>query len=467
MSICIALIYFGMVKVSLVFSAPQNAFTLFWPANGFLLGVLIVKGFKRLGFAVLLSFLFLISANFFSGKGIAASIGFTLANMAEIASAYFLLTRIRTEKPFLLDPKLTIYFLIVTTFAAALVGGLIGGATVSICFGGGMVGHVVDWVLVDAMGMAVITPAIVAWMSPDCAWNKGRARTLEFLLCFLTISLLCYFIFWNSSIFSSMEIAPKPYLIFPLLLWSAMRFGPRGTATNLLALYGITAWFTIRGAGPFYEVGESQRYMLLTMEPFPFAAALCSLVPAAFIASQIELTRMVRMRDSRFGGLWNSKLIGIYESDLKGQILEANDTFLKMIDRDRSALQNGEIEMFKMATPEYQAGIAQKMELFRATGSIGPMEREWVLKDGKRFFSLVYGSLSEDKTKALVMVLDMTQLREAKSDLHAVESRFKNMFDSNIVGSTRSGRARNGRALRRAARRCPGARRRAARGSAR
>ena len=70
---------------------------------------------------------------------------------------------------------------------------------------------------------------------------------------------------------------------------------------------------------------------------------------------------MLRMRESRFGNLWNSKLIGIFVSDMKGVVREANDTFLAMTGYSRSELDHDDIEMFKMCTLEYLVTLKEKV----------------------------------------------------------------------------------------------------------
>ena len=50
------------------------------------------------------------------------------------------------------------------------------------------------------------------------------------------------------------ELAPQrdvPYVVFPVLLWAALRLGPRGAATAILVVCSITVWNTAQEDGPF------------------------------------------------------------------------------------------------------------------------------------------------------------------------------------------------------------------------
>src|SRR6266568_8049462 len=41
------------------------------------------------------------------------------------------------------------------------------------------------------------------------------------------------------------------YLLFPLLIWAAVRFGQRGAAPAILIVAGIAVAFTVQALGPF------------------------------------------------------------------------------------------------------------------------------------------------------------------------------------------------------------------------
>jgi integral membrane sensor domain MASE1 len=50
------------------------------------------------------------------------------------------------------------------------------------------------------------------------------------------------------------EIPPQrdvPYMVFPVLLWSALRFGPRGASAAIFVVCSITVWNTAQDDGPF------------------------------------------------------------------------------------------------------------------------------------------------------------------------------------------------------------------------
>ena len=77
-----------------------------------------------------------------------------------------------------------------------------------------------------------------------------------------------------------------PYIVFPVLLWAAIRFGPRGAATAILVVCSITVWNTAQNDGPF--VRESITDSLLTTQLFIAISALTSLLLAAVTAERTQ-----------------------------------------------------------------------------------------------------------------------------------------------------------------------------------
>jgi signal transduction histidine kinase len=88
------------------------------------------------------------------------------------------------------------------------------------------------------------------------------------------------------------ELPPQrdvPYIVFPVLLWAALRFGPRGAATAILVVCSITVWNTAQSDGPF--VRESLTDSLLATQLFIAISALTSLILAAVTAERMGAAR--------------------------------------------------------------------------------------------------------------------------------------------------------------------------------
>jgi signal transduction histidine kinase len=95
------------------------------------------------------------------------------------------------------------------------------------------------------------------------------------------------------------ELAPQrdvPYIVFPVLLWAALRLGPRGAATAIVVVCSITVWNTAQEDGPF--VRDSITDSLLATQLFIATAALTSLFLAAMTAERAHAARALAVSEA-------------------------------------------------------------------------------------------------------------------------------------------------------------------------
>jgi signal transduction histidine kinase len=95
------------------------------------------------------------------------------------------------------------------------------------------------------------------------------------------------------------ELAPQrdvPYIVFPVLLWAALRLGPRGAATAIVVVCSITVWNTAQEDGPF--VRDSITDSLLATQLFIATAALTSLFLAAMTAERTQAARALSVSEA-------------------------------------------------------------------------------------------------------------------------------------------------------------------------
>ena len=106
-----------------------------------------------------------------------------------------------------------------------------------------------------------------------------------------------------------------PYVVFPVLIWAALRFGPRGAATALVVVSGLTVWNTAHNAGPF--VRESITDSLLSSQLFLATAALTGLVLAAVTAERTRADEALRANEERLRSVVQSMAEGLIVRDAR------------------------------------------------------------------------------------------------------------------------------------------------------
>ena len=104
-----------------------------------------------------------------------------------------------------------------------------------------------------------------------------------------------------------------PYVVFPVLIWAALRFGPRGAATALAIVSGLTVWNTAHNAGPF--VRQSITDSLLSSQLFLATAALTALVLAAVTAERARADEALRVNEERLRSVVQSMAEGLIVRD--------------------------------------------------------------------------------------------------------------------------------------------------------
>ena len=100
-----------------------------------------------------------------------------------------------------------------------------------------------------------------------------------------------------------------------MLIWAALRFGPRGAATALAIVSGLTVWNTAHNAGPF--VRQSITDSLLSSQLFLATAALTALVLAAVTAERARADEALRVNEERLRSVVQSMAEGLIVRDAK------------------------------------------------------------------------------------------------------------------------------------------------------
>ncbi len=430
----IACAYAALVLAGRFFSSWAGDNLLFWPAPGLLAaGLLIAPPRQRarlFAFAMAAGLI----ARLAGARNLPAAAAFWFCDLATTASALYLTLRVPGGRGFLNDVSGTVRFFTQAVPASAACGAAAYGISSALFLGAGWARSTAVGFLAAAAGLAVIVPAILAWAQPDQAWDAGITRRLRFGLCAFLALAICYLVNTQPAWIVFAVGRPLPYAIFPFLLWAALDFGARGAATVHLGAYLLGAGLDALGHGPS-QLGQRLGMGLVgPLQWYPYAAAFCTIAPAVLVRRQKRIEEELRLRESRYGKLWTSKLIGIYVFDLKSKIVEANDTFLAMMGLDRKEMEAGGIDIGPMTAPEHLPRIPALVEKFQDQGYFGPFEREWILRDGRRLLSIVYAARMEEPELALGMVMDVHELDQARKELRLRDSRYRALLSSTIMG---------------------------------
>jgi PAS domain S-box-containing protein len=150
---------------------------------------------------------------------------------------------------------------------------------------------------------------------------------------------------------------------------------------------------------------------------------------AAQAAISLENTRLygdLQEREAKVRRLVDSNIIGIFIWDFEGRIIEANDTFLRMVGYDREDLVSGRVRWTDLTPPEWRDRSAQNLEELKMTGSLQPHEKELFRKDGSRVPVLLgSAAFDEQRDQGVSFVLDLTERNRAEAALRESEAKLE------------------------------------------
>ena len=132
-----------------------------------------------------------------------------------------------------------------------------------------------SWFLSDASGSLVIIPLVLAWAhAPSPAW-RGRGAWEGGLMVGAVVALSAIALSSDHSL---------TYMVFPALIWAALRFGQQGATLAVAVAAGLAVWITARDVGPF--VKQSITDSTLSTQLYIAVAAVATLCLAAVVSER-------------------------------------------------------------------------------------------------------------------------------------------------------------------------------------
>ncbi|RFU49828.1 PAS domain S-box protein [Paraburkholderia sp. DHOC27] len=149
---------------------------------------------------------------------------------------------------------------------------------------------------------------------------------------------------------------------------------------------------------------------------------------ASQAAISLENTRLyadLQEREAKVRRLVDSNIIGIHIWDFEGNIVEANDAFLRIVGYSRDDLVSRRIRWPDLTPSEWrETDELAKVELM-ATGSAKPFEKEYVRKDGRRVPVLIGPAAFGDREgQGVAFIIDLTDQKRAQQEMRDSERRY-------------------------------------------
>jgi signal transduction histidine kinase len=268
-------------KLGLQLAIFHPSATPLWPPTGISLAAFLLLGY----WVWPAIFLGALVVNITTAGSIASSLAIATGNTFEGLVGAFLVNHLANGRKLFSQQGDTLKFVLLAALVSTTVSATFGVTSLSL-------GRYADWEsygaiwmtwwLGDAVGALIVTPAIMLWVS-EPAQNWSRSRLLEIGF---SITLLCFvtWIVFQSSQARTGPNYPLAFLTLSILIWVAVRLGPRETVTAILLCAGIAIWGTLRGSGPFARINQHESLLLL--QAFIAVIAVTALVLAVGVAER-------------------------------------------------------------------------------------------------------------------------------------------------------------------------------------
>jgi two-component system CheB/CheR fusion protein len=117
----------------------------------------------------------------------------------------------------------------------------------------------------------------------------------------------------------------------------------------------------------------------------------------------------------------NVDVVGVLIFNTAGTLIEGNGTFQKMSGYSQDEISSGALNWRTMTPPEYVAVSEQQMERLARSGRVGPYEKEYIRKDGSRWWMIFAGASLGDGT-IIEYCIDISDRKRAERQL--LESKY-------------------------------------------
>jgi integral membrane sensor domain MASE1 len=276
----VAAAYYGTAKLGLDLAFATTSVTAIWPPTGIALAALVLGG-PRLWPGVAVGALL---ANVDTGVPAVTVLGITAGNTLEALVGAWLLRHVAGFRPALETVRdvlaLVLFGAVLSTMVSATVGvsSLLIGDEIAFA---DLPSVWRTWWLGDMGGDLIVAPALLVAATTRRHIDRPPGSSVEAVVLLATLTAMSVFVFTQET--------TVIYMLFPFLIWGALRFWQPGAAGASLVAAAAATYFTSQGEGPWADLGPDER--LLLAQSFVAVAGISALLLAAVTRQRSSAVR--------------------------------------------------------------------------------------------------------------------------------------------------------------------------------
>lgn len=252
----LAALYALLARSSLDLFAANGVISIIWPPSGLALAALLIGGKRYAGAVFLGAFL----ANVIGTMTFWTAVGIACGNTLEALAGAWLLTY---KGKFSLSLR-SLHDYVRLIFLAGCLGSSIAAliGTTTLLFSGALTfdiyfNSLLHWWMGDALGIILITPAILVWMQPQN--DEYEAKWTPEAILTIGITFLAGQIVFLDWFYNSIGQLAKGYWMFLFVTWAALHLKTRGVLIILVMTAAQALWGAYHGIGYFAnDIATSQ-----------------------------------------------------------------------------------------------------------------------------------------------------------------------------------------------------------------
>jgi integral membrane sensor domain MASE1 len=282
----VALAYVVAAKLGFTLAFATKQVTAVWPPTGIALAALLLWGYRVWPGIWVGAF----ASNALSSEPIWTAAAIATGNTLAPVLGNFLLRRFHFENA--LDRVRDVLLLALFGSAAAMtVSATNGVANLALA-------RIVPWSAFpsvwwvwwagDAMGVLFVAPLLLTWIASIKRKERAEGGTLELIA--LAATTL------GASAVSFLSSFPLRFSVYPLVIWTALRFRQRETASAIAVISGFAIWATAHGVGLWTTGSLDARLVQLDswMSVLAITGLVLGAVTAERRAARVELQALLQ-----------------------------------------------------------------------------------------------------------------------------------------------------------------------------
>ncbi|MBN8555384.1 MAG: MASE1 domain-containing protein [Deltaproteobacteria bacterium] len=425
----IFIFYFFTGYYGLKVGAVSVFATLIWAPSGIALFSLYRLGYRYWPAIALGAF----CLNIFIGASWLTSFGISIGNTLEAVIGVYLLRKFQFDESLekLRDViRFAVLGALISTLFSATIG--VGSLWITSSINYEELKNTwLTWWLGDVVGDIVVAPFLFIWFRKSFAPLLISQRKILFYI--ESLAIIFSVVVLNIGIFSGWLNIPRSYFVFPFLLWTAMRFGQRGTVAIIFLTSVVSISSLVIGYGA--TSGGELSALLFHLQTFLGIFALTGMIFAAAITerklaqldlekAKSELEARVQKRTAalesatqRVHDLYNNAPCGYHSIDANGKFVQVNNTLLNWLgyQRDEVILK---MKIIDLLNEKHLHKFNEIFPAFIKNGFARDIEFELKRKDGSWMPVLLSATAIYDSSGKFVMsrstVIDLTERRRAE-----------------------------------------------------